>query len=54
MIPGHFKFGQMAAPKKMADSSHEDVCSKLIISQLLFVIEQQTGYQIKAKSLFFV
>ena len=36
---------------KMADTSHEDVCSKLIISQLLFVIEQQTWYEIKAKSL---
>ena len=35
----------------MADTSHEDVCSKLIISQSLVIIEQQTWFQIKAKSL---
>ena len=35
----------------MADTSQEDVCSKLIISQFLLIIEQQTWYQIKAKSL---
>ena len=35
----------------MADNFHEDVCSKLIISQFLFIIEQQTWYQIEAKSL---
>ena len=31
----------------MADTSHEYVCSKWIISQFLFIIEQQTWYQIK-------
>ena len=36
---------------KMADTSPEDVCSKLIISQFLFIIEQQIWYQIKVKSL---
>ena len=40
---------KMAA--KMADTSHEDVCSKLIISQFLFIIAQQTWYQIKAELL---
>ena len=44
---------KMAAKNKMADTSHEDVCSKLIISQFLFIIEQQTWYQIEAKILSF-
>ena len=35
----------------MADTSYEDVCSKLIKSQFLFIIELQTWYQIEAKSL---
>ena len=35
----------------MADTSHEDVYSKLIISQFLFIIEQQNWFQIKAKLL---
>ena len=43
---------KMAAKKnKMADTTHEDVFRKLIISQFLFIIVQQTWYQIKAKSL---
>ena len=42
---------KMAAKNKMADTSYEHVCSNLIISQFLFIIEQQTWYQIKAKSL---
>ena len=41
------------AAKKMADTSHDDVCSKLSISQFLFIIEQQIWYQIKASSLAF-
>ena len=35
----------------MADTSHEDACNKWIISQFLFIIEQQTLYQIKDKIL---
>ena len=37
----------------MADTSHEDVCNKSIISQFLFIIEQQTWYQIEAKLMSF-
>ena len=44
---------KMAAQNKMADTSYEDVCSKLIISQLLFIIEQQTWYHNKARLLSF-
>ena len=42
---------KMAAKNKMADTSHKDVCNKLIISQFLFIIEQQTWYQNEAKLL---
>ena len=38
---------------KMADTSQAGVCSKFIISQFLFIIEQHTWYQIEAKSLSF-
>ena len=39
---------KIAAKNKMADTSHEDVCSKLIVSRFLFIIEQQTCYEVEA------
>ena len=41
-------FSRWPPKNKMADTSHEDVCSNLVISQFLFIIEQQTYYQIEA------
>ena len=51
-IPGHFKFGHFQDGRqknKMAETSNEDVCSKLIISQFLFINNNKLGIKLKLK-----
>ena len=46
-------FSRWPPKNKMADISLGSVCDTLIISQFLFIVEQQIWYQIEAKLLSF-